>query len=246
MRAHPVGWATASYAPTVATVRKPRLESQAETREHLLDAAGPLFEIGGFHRTSVAEIARAAGYTTGAIYSNFPRKEDLALAVIERGSEADWERLDIELAKSTDLADRLVAVITWRRRLLVANEPIGILHLELCLYALQDPELRAALVASHRDQQDRVARILERVATEAGSTLSVDSGVLAAALLATADGTAIVHSLDPSSNQAEAFAWTLATLVANAMRPRPVTDEAWPGFVDRLLAAAVGPQPSPR
>lgn len=236
--------AISPYAPVVATVRKPRIESQAETRVHLLDAAGPLFELGGFHRTSVAEIARAAGYTTGAIYSNFPRKEDLALAVIERGSEADWDRLDTELAKSTDLADRLVAVITWRRRLLVSNEPIGILHLELCLYALQDPDLRAALVASHREQQARVAHILERVTAEAGSTLTVDAEVLAAALLATADGTAIVNSLDPSSNQAEAFAWTLATLVANSMHPRPVTDDDWPAFLDRLLAAAVGPQPS--
>lgn len=230
----------------MATARKPRVESQAETREHLLDAAGPLFELGGFHRTSVAEIARAAGYTTGAIYSNFPRKEDLALAVLERGTAADWDRLDIELAKSTDLTDRLVAVISWRRRLLVANEPIGILHLELCLYALQDPELRAALVASQRDQQTRVARILEQVAADAGTALTVDAEVLAAALLATADGTAIVHSLDPSSNQAEAFAWTLATLVANSMRPRPVPDEAWSTFVDRLLAAAVAPQPPTR
>lgn len=224
------------------TVRKPRLESQAETRAHLLDAAGPLFELGGFHRTSVAEIARAAGYTTGAIYSNFPRKEDLALAVLERNAAADWERLDIELAKSTDLTDRLVAVITWRRRILAINEPIGILHLELYLYALQDAELRAALVASQRDQQTRVGLILEQVAADAGATLTVDAEVLAAALLATADGTAIVNSLDPSSNQAEAFAWTLATLVANSMRPRPVADDAWTTFVDRLLTAAVDPE----
>ena len=227
------------------TVRKPRTESQAETREHLLDAAGPLFELGGFHRTSVAEIARAAGYTTGAIYSNFPRKEDLALAVLERNAAADWQRLDVELAKSTDLTDRLVAVIIWRRRLLATHEPIGILHLELCLYALKDAQLRAALAASQRDQQRRVAQILEQVAADAGATLTVDADVLAAALLATADGTAIVNSIDPASNQAEAFAWTLATLVANSLHPRPIADDAWPAFVDRLLTAAVEPETPP-
>lgn len=225
----------------MATARKPRTESQAETRRNLLDAAEPLFELGGFHRTSVAEIARAAGYTTGAIYSNFPRKEDLALAVLQRSEQADWDQLDIELARSGDFGDRLVEVVRWRRRLLVTNEPIGILRVELWLYSLQDAQLRAALVAAQRQQQAHVAVLIDQLAADAGSKVLVDPELLAAAVLASADGTAIANSLDPSPHQGAAFAWTLATLLIDAMDPKPVADDDRPALLDRLLAAAIDP-----
>ena len=37
----------------------------------------------GFHGASLDEIAEAAGYTTGAVYSNFKGKDDLFLAVLD-------------------------------------------------------------------------------------------------------------------------------------------------------------------
>src|SRR5437867_12636083 len=61
-----------------------RQESQARTRERLVAAAERVFLKKGYHEASLAELARAAGYTTGAVYSNFSGKEHLALAVLER------------------------------------------------------------------------------------------------------------------------------------------------------------------
>lgn len=220
------------------STRRSRSETQAETIQHLLDAAEPLFERGGFHRTSVAEIARAAGYTTGAIYANFPRKEDLAIAVLERGQQASWNELAEELGSHAQVADRLVAVVAWRRRILASQEAIGILRLELWLISLQDPSLRAALVAGQRNLQAAFAQILEQQARDAGATLLVDPELLSAALLGSADGTAVVHGLDPASNQAEAFAWTLATLVIHSMDPKPITDAELGPLLDRMLRAA--------
>jgi AcrR family transcriptional regulator len=37
----------------------------------------------GFHGASLDEIAEEAGYTTGAVYSNFKGKDDLFLAVMD-------------------------------------------------------------------------------------------------------------------------------------------------------------------
>ena len=37
----------------------------------------------GFHGASVEEVADVAGYTKGAVYSNFAGKDDLFLAVLE-------------------------------------------------------------------------------------------------------------------------------------------------------------------
>src|SRR5271166_4734292 len=54
-----------------------------QTREHLLQAAAQVFAERGFHGASLDEVAAAAGFTKGAVYSNFKNKEDLFLALLE-------------------------------------------------------------------------------------------------------------------------------------------------------------------
>ena len=64
--------------------RMTREESRAATRERLLAAARSVFARSGFHGASVEEIASEAGFSTGALYSNFDGKEDLFLVLMER------------------------------------------------------------------------------------------------------------------------------------------------------------------
>ena len=59
-------------------------EDAARTRELLLDAAETLFLKKGVSRTSLEEIARAAGMTRGAIYWHFRNKSDLFEAMHQR------------------------------------------------------------------------------------------------------------------------------------------------------------------
>src|SRR5271165_5975415 len=54
-----------------------------QTREHLLAAAAEVFGQRGFHGASLDEVAAVAGFTKGAVYSNFKNKEDLFLALLE-------------------------------------------------------------------------------------------------------------------------------------------------------------------
>lgn len=54
-----------------------------QTRERIREAAGALFIDKGFDRTTVDEIAAAAGVAKGTFYLHFPRKEDLALEYAE-------------------------------------------------------------------------------------------------------------------------------------------------------------------
>ena len=61
------------------TVRLSRMERREKTRQDLLNAAETCFVTRGFHATSVDEVAERAGYTKGAVYSNFASKEDLFL-----------------------------------------------------------------------------------------------------------------------------------------------------------------------
>ena len=55
-----------------------------QTRESLLDAAETLFAQQGVSRTSLQDIARAAGCTRGAIYWHFKDKADLFNAMLAR------------------------------------------------------------------------------------------------------------------------------------------------------------------
>jgi TetR/AcrR family transcriptional regulator, acrAB operon repressor len=59
-------------------------EDAAITREQLLDAAEKVFRQRGVARSSLAEIAAAAGVTRGAVYWHFRDKADLCEAMCER------------------------------------------------------------------------------------------------------------------------------------------------------------------
>ncbi|RME96025.1 MAG: TetR family transcriptional regulator, partial [Alphaproteobacteria bacterium] len=56
--------------------RKTREEAE-KTRQHILDAAFTLFARQGFSRTTLQQIAAAAGVTRGAVYWHFKDKVDL-------------------------------------------------------------------------------------------------------------------------------------------------------------------------
>ncbi|MDO8107069.1 helix-turn-helix domain-containing protein [Isoptericola sp. b441] len=61
-----------------------RRERAEETRTELLDAAARVIASRGYEGASVGDVAGAAGYTKGAVYSNFGSKEDLFRALAER------------------------------------------------------------------------------------------------------------------------------------------------------------------
>src|SRR5262245_17425089 len=71
-----------------------RDEQRQQTRAQLLDAAERVFAREGYQGASIAAIAAEAGYSHGAVYSNFNGKEDLFLVLVE-------ERIDARLAAST-------------------------------------------------------------------------------------------------------------------------------------------------
>jgi AcrR family transcriptional regulator len=119
--------------------RLTRAERQARTREELLAAAARVVARRGYDAASVAEIADEAGYSHGAVYSNFVDKEDLFLALYET-----WvaERVS-EIEESHDVR---AAADEWMQR--VAKDPAAfLLRLEFTARAARDPKLRRKLGA---------------------------------------------------------------------------------------------------
>ncbi|MFC7753351.1 TetR/AcrR family transcriptional regulator [Tsukamurella soli] len=60
-----------------------RAQSQARTRALLVSEATRLFLERGFAATSLDAIGEAAGFTRGAVYSNFASKTEIGLAVLD-------------------------------------------------------------------------------------------------------------------------------------------------------------------
>lgn len=90
-------------------VRRTKADAQA-TRSSLLDAAEHLFQAQGVSRTSLNDIATAAGTTRGAIYWHFKDKADLFNAMMERVSLPIEETLACSARASGVQADSLGAL----------------------------------------------------------------------------------------------------------------------------------------
>lgn len=100
-----------------------------ETRQHILDTALRLFSQQGVSSTSLAEIAKAAGVTRGAIYWHFKNKSDLfceiwqlsETCITDKESEYRTELPGDPLAVLTNILIYILeaTVIEERRRLLM-------------------------------------------------------------------------------------------------------------------------------
>src|SRR4051795_1681918 len=85
----------------------------------LLDAAAEVFAERGFEGAGVAEIARRAGFTTGAIYSRFAGKADLLAEAIRECTQDEFDQLFAEHAFQGRATDVLATVGSH----LVTREP---------------------------------------------------------------------------------------------------------------------------
>jgi AcrR family transcriptional regulator len=175
-----------------------RAERQARTRDELIDAAERLFTRQGFHATALDAIADEAGYTKGAVYSNFASKEDVFFAVYERRVERFLPELERTLAKTTDVGAAVLAV-TVRHRARQEREQDGWLavFLEFWTHVLRHPEHRSRFAAIHGRYLQPFAAALDRWAAEHGIELPLDAGRLTVALTVMATGLGLERLTQP-------------------------------------------------
>lgn len=72
-------------------------------RAQILDAAAQVFAERGFHRTTVRDVAKAAGIADGTMYYHFENKTALLLGILDRLNEAERQAIDLAQAQATDL-----------------------------------------------------------------------------------------------------------------------------------------------
>jgi len=175
-----------------------RAERQAQTREDLIDAAEELFTANGFHATSLDAVAIAAGYTKGAVYSNFSSKEDLFFAVYERRVARHEAHVAELFADPSDAREAILRVIEavgdLRRR---RQDGWMAVFLEFWTHVLRHPEHRARFGEAHRRAVEPFRVALEQFAEQRGITLAIPADQLATSLFAMENGIGLERLTDP-------------------------------------------------
>ena len=146
-------------------VRLSRAERREQTRQELISAAEACFVSRGFHATSVDQVAERAGYTKGAVYSNFAAKEDLFFAVYERRVEQALETMEPGLRRlGPERASDWLASATIERR--DRDDGWMAVFLEFWAHVLRHPELRDRFAAIHARFLELLAKGVRQLAEE--------------------------------------------------------------------------------
>lgn len=129
-----------------------------ETRARVLASAASRFATSGYDGASIADIARDAGVTSGAIYAHYPSKAELFVAALQRHGSDQVERLLAFDVSGDDtikmIADRGLSLI--RRR-----HPDGALLVEAIVAAQRHPEVATLLAERFTNREAQLAELLD-------------------------------------------------------------------------------------
>jgi AcrR family transcriptional regulator len=196
--------------------RLTRSESQARTRERLLDTAVEVFAERGLAAATVEEIAERAGYSKGAVYSNFASKTDLALAVLERRNEQQLHALATLIPALGDQPDFWVDQATTG-----SAGPWEPLLAELLVTARYDQHLQARLADQLRRVRTQAARIVA-----GGSPPGQEHLDAVTVTLALSHGLAAAYSVDPDPHLMHLWAATVTRLYRELTATPPADADA--------------------
>ena len=179
-------------------------EDAERTREHILDMAEREFHRRGVSRTSLEQVARAAGVTRGAVYWHFRNKADLFNAMLSRVTlPLDCEILRMGEASADDPIERIRVGYLAALRTTVTDPRMRRVF-EIALFKVEhgDPALRGVRKRRLEGQRERIASVEQgmRRAARLGtwkSTLPVR--VAALGLVSLVEGLFTNWMLDPDA-----------------------------------------------
>ncbi|WP_273731993.1 TetR/AcrR family transcriptional regulator [Mycolicibacterium septicum] len=202
-------------------VRLTRAENQARTRAALLDAAAQTCARKGYAAASVDEIAAAAGYSVGAVYSNFSGKEQLFSELMNERASG---RIDQVVQALADNAEQGPLTALGRVLVEIADNDIAFeaIQAEFWLHAVRNPDAMQIL----QDRSARTLASLREILADALERNNIDDSVsvegFAVVVLALFQGLIRQRRIDPDRVPDELFgralAWQLAGMPKKGKR----------------------------
>jgi AcrR family transcriptional regulator len=189
-----------------------REQSKAVTRERLLAAARSVFARRGFHGSSVEEIASEAGYSTGALYSNFDGKEDLFLVLMEHEIEEHAREIAAAVADRASVAERAEGGARQWMTMIEREPELLLLFMEFWAYGVRDPRVRPKVAARFAQVRQLLTNLITDGMRELSVELELPAEHLAVIIDALADGIARQKLADPDAVPDDLMGRALALL----------------------------------
>jgi AcrR family transcriptional regulator len=186
----------------MAAASRPSLrdEQKALTRRRLLDSAEAVFARSGFYGASVDELAREAGATTGALYSNFTGKEDLFMALFEERIATDVGDYSQIVAEGSTFEQQVRGAADHWMEILRERPDYFPLLMEFWAYAIRESALRERLAERFAALRAASGRLFMEVAERRGEKPPVEAGEFVGLLInALANGLAFEKLADPEA-----------------------------------------------
>jgi AcrR family transcriptional regulator len=174
-----------------------RQERKSQTRQRLIDAAAAVFAQRGFEAATLDEVAAAAGFTKGAVYSNFASKTDLFIALIER-------RIEVQAADNArrfegqDLEAMARALEAQADEESESEKQWAVLAVEFWLHAMRDQRARLLMAEQYERARTVTAQLVISSYEKAGKQPPFGPRDLAIVIEALSVGLAFQAAIDPA------------------------------------------------
>ena len=213
------------------TPARRRREKKAVVRSRLIAAAGGVFAERGYEGASLERVAEAAGFSKGAVYSNFASKDELFFELVAARIDERIEAVRAAteapaaaaggrakaLAAASDPGSAARAAGRAMREAGEADPEWQLIFLEFWLRCARNGELRGRLAEKRRAMRGKIADLLEAKARGAGTRISRAQAMdLATTALALSNGFGIEGIIDPKAATPRLFGEILSRVVAGA------------------------------
>lgn len=194
-------------------VRLNRTQQKEQTRERLLESAMKAFLRDGYVRASLDGIADDAGYSKGAVYSNFESKEALFCELLRRKLQAD-----IAVMRALMVDDKSVTeLLTGMRAYFEARPEVldfTFISAEFATQVGRGSAYEREYAALYRTQRQAIASLLEQLFARIGRKPPVPTKTIAASVVSLTLGFSIQRGTDPKTITVRSWARAIHSYLA--------------------------------
>lgn len=194
-----------------------------ELGTRLLAAAAEVFAERGYHQAGVAEIARRAGVTTGAIYSRFAGKAELLVEALDPHATDELDALFADHHFQGRMEDILLQAGS---SLVKDHDGLGTepLLLEAIVAGRRHPEMAEVLRSRVLERQQRLQAIVETAKVDGGIDAAFDTDALVTFCHAVGFGFLLLDALELPLPTPGPWEQLIAHLVASLAPADPPED----------------------
>jgi AcrR family transcriptional regulator len=200
--------------------RLTRSERKEQIRADLIAAAKDVFLRRGYHQASLEEISAEAGWSKGAIFSNFAGKDDLFMAVLEAHNQEQHQEQSAQMRAGGSLAGGLAFAGRMLADVQVRVPGWTPLLVQFWTHASHSPDLRKRVAAAHEDLLDQYAMIISELAARDGLEFVVPAKEVARSASSLVRGLALERLLDPATVSDQRLEELFSAHVLSFTRPR--------------------------